>query len=240
MSNTYFQFKQFTIQQDACAMKVCTDACLFGAWCAAEIRPSPTGSATLLDIGTGTGLLSLMVLQKHRLLIDAVEIDGAAAEQAAQNANAAGLRDYMNVINTDIQRMTSLKKYDYIISNPPFYHNDLKSPDSNRNTAHHSSGLSFNALFDTLATQLKESGHFFLLLPYKRKQEMEMHLEKHRLYSHKEISVRQTPAHPPFRILLKGSREPGRCAYAEITIAAAPQQYTPEFTALLRDYYLYL
>jgi tRNA1Val (adenine37-N6)-methyltransferase len=239
MSNPYFRFKQFIIQQDACAMKVCTDACLFGAWCAAEMHPL-NSLETLLDIGTGTGLLSLMVLQKHRLQIDAVEIDGAAAEQARQNALAAGLSGSMNVIHADIQSMPFLERYDHIVSNPPFYQNNLKSPDSKRNTAHHSTGINLEVLARIISARLKEEGLFFLMLPYRRKQEVRELLAKHHLYSYKEMDVHQTPAHPPFRLMLKGGRIPGRCETAELTIATGPQQYTPAFTALLKDYYLYL
>jgi tRNA1Val (adenine37-N6)-methyltransferase len=220
-------------------MKVCTDACLFGAWCAAEMHPL-NHPETLLDIGTGTGLLSLMLLQKHRLQVDAVEIDGAAAEQARQNAIAARHGSSMNVIHADIQSMPLLKRYDYIVSNPPFYQNDLKSPDSKRNTAHHSTGLTLEVLAGIISDRLKEEGIFFLMLPYRRKQEVRELLEKHNLYSFKEIAVHQTPAHRPFRLMLKGGRIPGRCETAELTIASGPQQYTPAFTALLNGYYLYL
>jgi len=240
MSNPFFRFKQFTIEQDVCAMKVCTDACLFGAWCAAEMQPSPHGTDTLLDIGTGTGLLPLMLLQKHRLQVDAVEIDPAAAEQARQNARAAGKDAFMNVMDADIQRMAFLKSYDYIISNPPFYQNDLKSTNSKRNTAHHDTSLRLETLVQFVAKRLKEDGFFFLLLPYRRKEELQQLLEKHHLYGYKEVAVRQTPSHAPFRLMLKGGRNTGPYETGELTIATGTHHYTPTFTALLKDYYLYL
>jgi tRNA1Val (adenine37-N6)-methyltransferase len=240
MSNPFFRFKQFTIEQDACAMKVCTDACLFGAWCAAEMQPSPHSTDTLLDIGTGTGLLPLMLLQKHRLQLDAVEIDPAAVAQARQNAKAAGHEASMNVIHADIKSIGFLKSYDYIISNPPFYQNDLKGSDSKRNTAHHGTSLRLETLVPILAEHLKIEGVFFLLLPYRRKEELRQLLEKHHLHNYKEVAVRQTASHPPFRLMLKGGHKPGPYETGELTIAVGPQQYTPAFTALLKEYYLYL
>jgi tRNA1Val (adenine37-N6)-methyltransferase len=240
MSNPFFRFKQFTIEQDVCAMKVCTDACLFGAWCAAEMQSPPPGTDTLLDIGTGTGLLPLMLLQKHRLQVDAVEIDPAAVTQARQNAKAAGHEASMNVIHADVQSMPFLKSYDYIISNPPFYQNNLKGPDSKRNTAHHGTSLRLETLVQIIAGRLKEEGFFFLLLPYRRKEELQQLLEKHHLYGYKEVAVRQTPSHAPFRHMLKGGCNPGLHETGELAISIGPQQYTPAFTALLKDYYLYL
>lgn len=239
MANTYFQFKQFTVQQDACAMKVTTDSCLFGAWCAAEMVAIP-GEKTVLDIGAGTGLLSLMIAQKNNIVIDAVEIDAAAAAQALQNCVASGWHKSINVINEDILRMDFLKSYDYIISNPPFYENDLQSADGSRNTAHHSQKLSLHSLISIVAKSLKNDGTFFLLLPFKRRIELIETLQSHQLYIYKEILVQQTPKHQPFRVMLKGGREQKESETTTLSIADETKQYTTEFTALLKEYYLHL
>src|SRR5688572_25058776 len=138
MPNTYFQFKQFTIHQDRSAMKVTTDACLFGAWCATEINQD---NKRLLDIGTGTGLLSLMIAQKNKLLIDAVEIEEQAAVQAVENVKASPWKESVHVIHKNIRDFNSEKKYNYIISNPPFYENELSGERMEKNIAHHDAGL---------------------------------------------------------------------------------------------------
>ena len=131
MSNTYFQFKQFTIHQDKCAMKVCTDACMLGAWTAGKLGGS--GINNILDIGCGTGLLSLMLSQKINASIDAVEIDADAAKQAGENISASPWAANIRVIHTSLQEFMPKKKYDLIICNPPFYENDLRSEHENKN-----------------------------------------------------------------------------------------------------------
>jgi len=240
MANTYFRFKQFTVQQEACAMKVTTDACLFGAWSAAAMSTQNAAGKTLLDIGTGTGLLSLMIRQKNNLEIEAVEIDAAATAQAKENVTASPWPESMQVHQGDILNMGILKSYDYIISNPPFYEKELKSTDSKRNTAHHSHQLTLQALLSFIATHLKADGQFFLLLPYKRRNEVQALLQKNQLLIYTEAIVQQTPTHTPFRIMLQGGFEQAACKTNPIIIAESNQQYTPEFKTLLKDYYLYL
>ena len=128
MSNSYFQFKQFIIHQDRCAMKVTTDACLFGAWVAEEDKSEKIITKNVLDIGTGTGLLSLMYAQKNSLAnIDAIEIDEDAYIQAKENVAASPFAERINIIHDDIKRFTFSKKYDCIISNPPFYEKEIRS-----------------------------------------------------------------------------------------------------------------
>jgi tRNA1Val (adenine37-N6)-methyltransferase len=238
MGNSYFRFKEFTIQQDACAMKVTTDACLFGAWCAHELATSDV--QTLLDAGSGTGLLSLMISQKKRVTVDAVEIDTAAAAQARQNVAASPWNENITMHNADILNMGFTKRYDCIISNPPFYEKDLRGPDEKRNTAHHSRQLTLNALVQIIATNLNTTGVFFLLLPYKRRDEAIRLLNQHNLFLQTEMSIRQTDKHSQFRIMLKGSFAATACRTAAITIASDTKQYTPQFAALLKGYYLYL
>src|SRR5688572_30396977 len=128
MANNFFQFKQFIIYQDKCSMKVCTDACIFGAGIANIISNSESRISNCLDIGTGTGLLSLMIAQKTSALIDAIEIEEDAFNQAKENFSNSSWSQRLRAFHTDVKHFNSPLKYDFIISNPPFYQNDLISP----------------------------------------------------------------------------------------------------------------
>ncbi len=127
MANSYFQFKQFTVHQDRCAMKVTTDSCLFGSWIADKIEKEDSAISNCLDIGTGTGLLSLMVAQKNAgIKIEAIEIDNDASSQAKENIASSPFSENINVIHADVKEYVLENKYDIIISNPPFYEKELK------------------------------------------------------------------------------------------------------------------
>lgn len=244
MANAYFRFKQFTVHQDHCAMKVTTDGCLFGAWCAAEISRlvQPRSAApppAALDIGTGTGLLSLMVAQKAPLPIDAVEIDRAAAAQAVENVTTSPYSNQIRIMETDVLQLKN-KSYWVIFSNPPFYENELTSGNAAKDTAHHSQQLTWEQLFAALNSLLGPNGVFFLLLPFKRAGEVERYLQKEGFFINKMARVHQSTRHAPFRIMIQGSREASPHEVEELFIRDEYQQYTPGFTALLKDYYLYL
>ena len=241
MSNSFFQFKQFIIHQDRCAMKVTTDACLFGAWMAADIQQTQN-SKTLLDIGTGTGLLTLMIAQKNlHLDIDAIEIDSAAAEQSKENRNASTWKNRVNVIHDDVRSFKPVKKYDLIISNPPFYENELQSGNKQRDTAHHSKHLTMDNLLQIIKLNLVEDGNFYLLLPYKRKDEIEKLVVDNNLTIVKKICIRQSVNHDYFRIIIKGGLKNSPVKEEkEISIRDNEQKYTNDFIGLLKDYYLHL
>jgi tRNA1Val (adenine37-N6)-methyltransferase len=260
LPNPYFRFKQFTIFHDRCAMKVTTDACLFGAWCAEEITTKAQGREgftkegndapnepetrnnepeTLLDIGAGTGLLSLMVRQKNVVEIDAIEIDAEAAAQAAENVEASGFEG-IRVLHQDLRSFNPEKTYDFIISNPPFYEDDLASGKAKKDTAHHSGQLKLDELLLFVSRHLSPDGSFFLLMPFKRHDELMQQLPSYNLFiSHKTI-VRQSTRHQPFRLLLRCTPSPTNSIQNEISIRDEADNYTGEFVDFLKDYYLYL
>ncbi len=236
MSNNYFSFKQFTVWQSDCALKVCTDACLFGAWVAAHVKDDAPSS--ILDIGTGTGLLSLLLAQKiPAAQIDAVEIDAAAATQAASNALAAGWN--IKVHNSAIKNFSGAR-YQHIISNPPFFSNDLKSDDALRNAAMHSTTLTLASLFTCVVNLLDKDGSFSVLIPYARATELEKLAAQFGLTIFKKALVHQTPTHEPFRAMYILSSAVTSPAAVEQIIIKENEQYSAGFTAYLKDYYLFL
>lgn len=236
MSNNYFAFKQFTVWQSDCALKVCTDACLFGAWVAHQLTSNPP--TTILDIGTGTGLLSLQLAQKlPSAFIDAVELDPAAAAQAAQNAAATTFN--IQVHNADIKNYGG-KKYQHIISNPPFFENDLKSEHALKNQAMHSTTLTLHNLFSCVDDLLEPLGSFSALLPFTRANEVEALAQSHGYtVAHKAV-VQQTPNHTPFRVMYIFSKAAIMDASETSIVIKENDRYTPIFIAYLKDYYLFL
>jgi tRNA1Val (adenine37-N6)-methyltransferase len=243
MSNSFFRFKQFIIHQDKCAMKVTTDACLFGAWVAENIRTAESKAINGLDIGCGTGLLSLMIAQKCDIDLDAVEIDEETSLQAIENEEACSFKNAINIINADIRNYHAEKKYDVIISNPPFYENELKSDSVTKNTAHHSSNLSLEELLTAIKKNLSDEGIFFLLLPFKRESEVRTLVRESGMKITMITLVRQSVNHDYFRIMIMGkksSEETAEIVFEEISICDERRQYTEEFVELLEDYYLYL
>lgn len=230
-------------------MKVTTDACLFGAWVAGEagsLIPIAIGTAagSVLDVGSGTGLLSLMLAQKNpNLSFDSIEIDKEAANQATENVKTSPWKERIKVINADVRSITGQKKYDLIISNPPFYEKELRSAQDVKNIAHHSEELKMDELLTIIKNRLTTNGNFFLLLPYKRNEEIKKLFKDHEFHIIKMVLVRQSTKHDYFRIMLRCELLPGEnkeTAVDEIPIWDDNKQYTPGFVKLLKDYYLYL
>ena len=244
MPNQYFQFKHFTVHQQQSAMKVTTDACLFGAWVAQDAANDKTAIKNALDIGTGTGLLSLMLSQKiSEAFVDAVEIDKESYKQAKENIQHSPFSDFIHVIHRDAREIFFQRKYDVIISNPPFYEKELASGSDRKNIAHHSTELTLEELMSIIQRNLNSGGSFYLLLPYKRNGEIPQLLKSNNLAVEKMVNVRQSYNHDYFRIMLRGTffkSEKQKTETSEISIWNEEQQYTEEFKTLLKDYYLHL
>ena len=227
-------------------MKVTTDGCLFGAWCAdmlsrfQEDAILTNAPKQVLDIGTGTGLLSLMIAQKLLTKIDAVEIEPSAAKQAEENFAASPWSSGLKVIHQDINEFNPTHFYDVIISNPPFYEQELASGKHAKDIAHHSMQLNIRQLFLFVKQNLREDGIFFLLLPFKRLKEAEKLLSENLLYPIHITEVHQSEKHQAFRIMLMGTTNRKDLTVSSIIIKDSTGSYTSEFTRLLKDYYLYL
>ncbi len=217
-------------------MKVTTDGCLFGAWTALNIKQSAFDIHRILDIGTGTGLLSLMLAQKYAVQIDAVEIDTAAACEAKNNFESSTWKDTLTIYKTAIQQFES-KRYDCILTNPPFFDGDLKSDNAKRNLALHSSALSLQDLLANITRLLLPTGRFAILLPYHRLAYFEDLALTNGYYLHKKTLVQQTPKHAFFRAMLVFGFDKKEAIINSIIIKAN-NIYTTEFAGLLKDYYL--
>ena len=244
MSNNYFRFKQFTVFQDNCAMKVCTDACLFGALTANQkliLGVAEGQTSNCLDIGTGTGLLSLMVAQKDPdTIIDAVEIDREAAIQAGENFSASPWKKRLHIYNSDILLFRPDRKYDRIFSNPPFFEDDLMSPDQDKNNAKHDTSLSLTELLQVVKHHLAADGTFSVLLPYRRVNHFIEEAGKKELHLTQKILVKQTEKHDYFRGILFFSKEKKQAVQSGMSIKDSEGNYSAEFISALKDYYLYL
>lgn len=240
MPNNYFQFKQFTVQQEKAALKVSTDSCLFGAWIAEEVRVKNYDVRTVLDIGAGTGLLMLMLAQKCDALIDGIEIDEPSCQQAKENLDASIWKERLQLFDADVKLFNFTKKYDLIISNPPFYKGDLKSGAANRNVAMHDVGLKLDELLQVVDDNLTEDGNFAVLLPYARADEVIEAAKKNSLFLSRRMNVKQSVHHSFFRSILLFERKKMNAEVKELSIKDETNQYTESFIKLLQDYYLYL
>lgn len=216
-------------------MKVCTDSCIFGAWTADRLN----GAAKVLDIGTGTGLLTLMLAQQNQALFDAIELDENAFDQAVNNIKASPWAETINTINADARDYRFNKKYDFIISNPPFFASDLRSPSPGINRARHDESLTLEELISLLPALLEPGGRFSILLPFHRTVYLEKLAAANGFFLQEKLLIRQTPAHEPFRsVLLFSGTEPGSVSMQELTIRDENGQETADLLSLLRDYYL--
>ena len=225
-------------------MKVSTDSCIFGALVvklfADHALKNKEAISKFLDIGTGTGLLSLMLAQKNTALIDAVEIDISAFTQAADNFLSSPFAKRISIFNEDILKYDPGKKYDGIICNPPFFEGDLKSADVSKNVAKHDTTLTLKQLLKAVAKLLKSGGLFAVLLPFHRIEEFVGEALALNIFLQEKVLLRHTLQHPYFRGILIFSKVDTAIVARELTIKNLDNQYTPEFIDLLKEYYLYL
>lgn len=237
MANSYFQFKQFIIHQDQCAMKVCTDACILGAWFSAKIPQY----STVLDIGSGTGLLMMMLAQRSQAEIHGIEIDPAAYRQLQENTGQNAWSKRLRVFSGDARTHRFPLTYDFVISNPPFFDNDLPSASTPEQIAKHSKLLTLDELIQVIANNLQPHGAFGILLPYHRWEYFDKLANMHNFSLTEKLFVKQSPRHSFFRAVLHYVRNQDHFAPTfELTIQQEDGSYTPEFVELMKEYYLYL
>jgi len=234
MPNPYFSFKKFTIFQDRCAMKVGTDGVLLGAW------TDTKGAQHILDIGTGTGLVALMLAQRCPAQIDAVEIDRDASIQARENVERSPWSEHLKVYNCTIQdyATTCRKQYDLLVSNPPFFENAYKSQEKARTVARHNDSLGKIELLKVAEQLLSENGRLAVIYPTESAKSFQQKAECLGWFCHRKLSVKPTLESQTKRIIMELSKT--QLPYQETTmiIEATRHIYTPEFIALIKDFYL--
>lgn len=222
-------------------MKVTSDGCLFGAVAAAHTPP--TGHGAVLDIGAGTGLLTLMFAQQHpHNPITAIELDPWACKDARQNFNLSPWAARIRLLQQDFFMHRSNQPYAVILCNPPFHQNQLASPQPQRQLAHHHHGLGLSRLLHYAAQLLAPEGWFWLLLPAYRQAELLQTAAQCCLHLHQLMHVYPSPDHKAIRLIVCLKKQPATVPPAEnrLHIYQKSKEYSPAFSKLLAPYYLHL
>ena len=233
-----FTFKQFTVNQDRFAMKIGTDGVLLGAWAPLINNPN-----AILDIGAGTGILSLMLAQRSTAeQIDAIEIDEDAYEQCVENFETSPWGDRLFCFHAGLDEFVDdpEDKYDLIISNPPFYAEDFKTDDSQRDMARFQDAMPFEELIEAAALLLSDNGIFSVIIPFKEEAKFVSMCKELDLFPLQITRVKGTPTSDIKRSLLAFTRIEQTPLIDELTIEISRHQYTPEYIALTKDFYLKL
>ena len=237
MPNPYFKFKQFAVYHDKCAMKVGTDGVLLGAWATISRKKN------ILDVGTGSGLISLMLAQRTKAfpLIDAIDIEADAVVQAVINVDNSPFGN-IRCIETSLQDFTLMpcRKYDLIVSNPPFFSSSLKSPEKKRTLARHTDTLPIEELFLHSKSLLnQEEGILSIIYPYTEKKYLLELAGKTGLSVSRITNVIPTADSTPKRVLMEFSIKPvSNIIENNLTIEKGRHIYTDEFIDLVKDFYL--
>jgi len=234
MSDSTFRFRQFTIHQDKCAMKVGTDAVLLGSWV------DPKDATAILDIGTGTGLIALMLAQKSSAEIDAVDIDADAFQQAIENFDESPWRDRVHAYHQSFQEFAASvnKKYNLIVSNPPYFHHASKPCVEARLNARHNDQLCFDELITGVRKVLAPEGRFCLILPCKEGLEFMDLAQSKNLFCHEMIRVKTKADKSEKRIMMEFRHRFGLMRHQEIIIQDEESGFTDEYLEMTKDYFL--
>ena len=236
MSSLPFKFKQFTIDQDRCAMKIGTDAVLLGAWTSVNQEPF-----SVLDIGAGSGVIALILAQRSNAeLIDAIEIADDAYEQCTENFENSSWNDRLFCYHTSLKEFTEEieDKYDLIVSNSPFYSDDYKSDDKQRALARFEDALPFSHLLESVSNLLSKNGVFSVVLPFKEEEKFIALATESRLFPNSILRVKGNPLSEIKRSLMQFSFTECEVEIDELIIETERHQYTQDYINLTKDFYL--
>jgi tRNA1Val (adenine37-N6)-methyltransferase len=231
-----FHFKQFSVRHDRSGMKVGTDGTLLGAW--TEV----TEANRILDIGTGTGLIALMLAQRTQphVKIEAIEIDAHACEDAVENFSASSWSDRIVLHSTSLQQFSATNKFDLIVSNPPFFQNSYKPATEKRTTARHTESLTFQELLTAAQNLLTEIGTLNIILPPTEGLQFISLAESFGFYPSRKWTFRTRPEKPIERLLLEFSRNQSAPEENEILLYSSDEHWSEAYQSLTRDFYLKL
>ena len=230
-----FRFKQFDVNQEGCAMKVNTDGVLLGG------LVSQQQPAAILDIGTGTGVIALMLAQRYQgAIVDAVEVDGHAASRAAENFRNAPFSARMNCYHTDFADFNPVRSYDLMVSNPPYFIYSLKNDSEKKAIARHGNVFFFDHLLQKAGKWLSDRGTLQIILPLPTADVVEKKADKHRLFLMNRKDIRSFADKGPVRTILTLGKQPARTQpLTEVhTIYAERGTYTAGYRQLLKDFFL--
>lgn len=232
-SDFMFRFKQFTVRHDQCAMKVGTDGVLLGAW------SDVTGACHVLDVGTGTGLIALMIAQRSPATIVALEIDADAFSQARGNVADSPWKDRISVVRQDFRTYASDRKFDLIVSNPPYFADSLLCPGEQRAMARHNCSLGYDDLLGGAVRLLSGKGRFCVVIPVDASDALQAMAADSGLYPSRQLVVITIPGKPPKRTLFEFVFDPEAiCDRKELLLEEKRHQYSPGYIELTREYYL--
>ena len=240
MGSPFFRFKQFTVWHDRCAMKVGTDGVLLGAWCPLPSSLSASSPYRLLDIGTGSGLIALMLAQRlNNSEIDAIDIDQSAVEQATYNFAQSPFASCLKAHQTTLQEWDA-QPYDLIVSNPPYFQSSLKNPNAQRATARHTDTLSYSELIAHAARLLSSSGTLALVLPIEAETEIMELAQHHKLHPTHITHVHSKPGKSAKRLLIALSPTTYNQSPIVTTfyIESEDSPRSEEYQTLTQDFYL--
>ena len=233
MPNNYFNFKQFVINQDKSAFKVGTDGVLLGAY--ADI----SGMKRILDIGTGTGLIALMLAQRSSAEIVALEPDHDSFLQACENVSSSAWKERIKVFETTLQEYTDNLRFDLIVTNPPWFADSIKNPDPRKSSARHNDSLPPDVLLSNVSQLLTEGGRFQLIMPYAEGNILIAEAAGYGFYCHDILKIRPLPFSEIRRLIITFGRERIRAKEKFLTIEQGKRhEFTEEYISLTNEFYL--
>lgn len=235
MANDFFQFKQFIVRQQHCAMKVGTDGTLLGSWASA-----PAGACRILDVGTGTGLIALMMAQRFpEARVTGIDIDTDAVGQASENALESPFKERIMIRKRDVTRMEDADGFDAIVCNPPFFDRSLTCPDQQRTEARHTVSLTYRQLMESAFRLLKDDGRLSVIIPSDCRSRLESEAHLVGFFISRICSIQTTPKKIQKRYMIEFRKQPVKEIDTECgIIELLPQERSPWYQQLINDFYI--